>query len=704
MTPLEAGLSGYYEYWLVMFSVGVACLASYAALSLATRAGAAPENERLPWLSGGALMMGLAIWSMHFTGMLAFRLPIPVGYDPLLTLLSGLMASLGALVALRTACAPDATRRNLLRSGSVMGLGIVLMHYTGMAAMRMEPGIEYRLLPFVASIVIAMAASVGALLLIRHAIRPQGRFWQRPLAALAMGLAISGMHYTGMAAARFAPGSYCSATAGIDGHWLAAGVLICSVLAVAVALVTAVFDARLQRRTQELAQRLIRANGELADLHDLDPLTRLHNRNHVDRQLARALRRAELEGHTVALLYLDLDGFSPVNRSFGHGAGDQVLREVAARLRRLEAPHSLLARVGNDEYVMLIEPAPDADGLSRLASRLLEQLRPVMRVHGQELRLTGSLGIACAPEHDSGPQLVQKAQMAMAEAQRSGRNTYRTYRPEYDTGDREALEMIADLRRALATGSGLQLHYQPKVGSRDGRLHSVEALLRWQHPRHGAVSPERFVPLAERHGLIGELGDWVLREACRQSRAWLDAGLELRIAINISPRQFREPGLLDKILHGLRLQGLPPAALMLEITETSVMEDQSLARSTIAALAAAGLAIAIDDFGTGYSSLSRLRELPVQELKLDRSFLADLGSKPSAQAVIEAVVQLAHSLGMALVVEGVETARQAALLRDLQCDALQGFHYSPAVPGNELPRLTRLRGLRHPAWTTADAA
>ena len=339
-------MTGYYEYWLVIFSVGVACLASYAALSLATRAGAAPEADRLPWLSGGALMMGLAIWSMHFTGMLAFQLPIPIGYDPLLTVLSGLLASLGALFALRTACATDASSKSLWVSGTVMGLGIVLMHYIGMAAMRMQPGIEYRPLPFIASVVIAVAASVAALHLIRQAIRPQGRFWQRPLAAVAMGLAISAMHYTGMAAAEFAPGSYCSATTGIDGHWLAGGVLICSVLAVTVALVTAVFDARLQGRTQELAQRLTRATGELADLHDLDPLTRLHNRNHVDRQLARALRRAELEGHTVALLYLDMDGFSPVNRSFGHGAGDQVLREVAVRLRRLETPHSLLARVG----------------------------------------------------------------------------------------------------------------------------------------------------------------------------------------------------------------------------------------------------------------------------------------------------------------------------------------------------------------------
>lgn len=678
-------LTGSYSSALVLISLCVAILASYTALDMTGRIATAKGRAVPLWMVGGALAMGIGIWSMHFIGMLAFSLPVDLGYDIGLTAFSLLIAVLSSGFALWLVNQPQLPAWQLALGALIMGTGIACMHYTGMAALRMLPGIDYDPALFSASLAIAVGASAAALW-IAFRLRLHTPYVRqiRGLAAMLMGFAIVGMHYTGMAAANFPLGSYCGALAnGLQGNGLVYLVLITTLAVLAVALLTSVLDARMESRTAALAHSLTLANQELTQLALHDTLTGLPNRTLLADRIDQAIGKVAEQGGCFALMFIDLDGFKPVNDAFGHHVGDLLLKAVASRLRGHLHSQDTLARIGGDEFVLLVELREPEDAMD-VAVKQVNLVSRAFCVAEHELQLTASLGIVLYPGngHDQ-LELLRNADAAMYHAKSVGKNGYSFFDASMNSNARQQLQLLQDLRVALEQRQ-FRLHYQPKFDAQACVAIGAEALLRWEHPVHGLIPPDRFIGLAEKTGLIIAVGEWVLDEACRQMRLWLDEGYAgWRIAVNLSAIQFCHAGLVDSVARALQANGLPANRLTLEITESTAMHDADVSLNVLQRLADMGVDLSIDDFGTGYSSLMYLKRLPANELKIDRGFVRDLEQDSDDAAIITAIVALGQALGLRIVAEGVETEGQQAFLTHLGCDALQGYLLGQPVPPDQ---------------------
>ena len=683
-------MTGTYSQSLVVLSLLVAILASYTALDMAGRlATTEGRGARRWWLAGGAAAMGLGVWSMHFIGMLAFSLPIPVGYDLAITLYS-LAVSIGASAyALWLVSLPQLPTRRIVAGAVLLGLGIACMHYLGMSALRMQPGIDYHPGWFFLSILIAIGAA-GAALWIAFHLRHEGRrvVRLRVLASVIMGLAIVGMHYTGMAAASFPEGSVCGAVinGGIDAQWLAVLVIVTTLGTIGIALVASLFDRQMRLRTGLLARSLERANDKLVQAALHDPLTQLPNRSLLQDRIEQTLEKALRRGHRVAVMFCDLDGFKAVNDAYGHQLGDRLLVAVSERVARLLRPQDTLARLGGDEFVVVLAIDEPEDAVV-VAERIIASLSDPFLIEAAELQVSASLGIALYPEDaTSERELMGHADAAMYHTKQSGRNGYTFFTPSMQVSANRQLRLLQDLRRATERGE-LLLHYQPKFMASGAPAVGAEALLRWQHPELGLLGPDVFIPIAERSGLIVPIGEWVLDQACAQLRQWHDGGHpHWTMAVNLSPLQFAANGLLEMVKATLHRHGLAPERLTLEITETTAMKDVESSLLILNALTTLGVRIAIDDFGTGYSSLLYLKRMPATELKIDRAFVRELEESAEDAAIVASIVALGRSLQLQVVAEGVETAGQRDYLSDLGCDQLQGYHLGRPMPADEFLR------------------
>ncbi len=680
-------ISPTYDSQLVLFSLLVACLASYTALDLAGRIVTAKGRLAHAWLAGGAVAMGMGIWSMHFVGMLAFRLPMPLGYDPGITVLSLGIAIVASGFALRLVCQRELPWRRLAMGALVLGAAVASMHYTGMAAMRMQPGIVYVPWLVVLSVVIAVAAS-GAALWIAFRLRqhtPRVR-WLRMGAAVVMGAAIASMHYTGMAAAQFPLGSICgAATTGLPSASLPLPILLVTGCVLALALVTSLLDMRLELRTAMLAKALTEANQELAFLALHDKLTHLPNRALLDDRFRQAIQANARAGGSFAVLFVDLDGFKGINDSYGHHVGDCLLVEVARRLRAAMRAEDTVARVGGDEFVLLAGIS-DPEDAGVLAETLLASLREPVDVAGQQLHVSASIGIALYPtDGQEQGTLLTNGDAAMYHAKASGRNAYCFFARSMNAHARAKQLLLQDLRAAVKNDQ-LQLHYQPKFAAPAGPVLGAEALLRWRHPVHGLLGPDQFIPLAEKSGAIVEIGEWVLDEACRQLAVWHAAGNpHWSVAVNLSALQFCHAGMIASVAAALKRHAVPPHCLTLEITESTAMRDVEASLAILTQLDEMGVRIAIDDFGTGYSSLLYLKRIPASELKIDRGFVRELAEDSEDAAIVSAIVALGKTLNLRVVAEGVETSSQQTFLANLGCDALQGYLLGRPLPAAEFP-------------------
>jgi len=455
-------------------------------------------------------------------------------------------------------------------------------------------------------------------------------------------------------------------------------------LAVAIAMLSAWFDWRSRAHTRSLATSLNEANIQLRRQAFCDPLTALPNRLLFEERLHQTLQRVGRTPGAMAVLFIDLDGFKPINDSFGHAAGDVVLREVGARLLELAGTSGTAARIGGDEFLLLVPQPGGTEGAAAVAQQALQVLgRPYRLPNRGEVKLSCSIGIALFPEHGSTAKLIANADAAMYAAKRTGGSTYAFFEARMDLDVREQVEMQTELRLALERQQ-LKLYYQPKIHGASGQVTGVEALIRWDHPVRGLMSPEVFIPVAERFGLIGHIGNWVIEESCRQIRQWLDLGLRMRVAVNLSMHQLRQDDLVPRIRRALDAHRVDPALLTFEITESVAMEDTQTTMRSFGHLARIGASLSIDDFGTGYSSLAYLRKLPARQLKIDRGFVADVEHSSDALAVVDAVIKLAHALGLKVVAEGVETERQRDVLLGLRCDELQGYLFARPMPAQML--------------------
>ena len=667
-----------YDSWIVLLSFLIASFASYVALDLAKRVRTRDRAIAIGWWAAGSVTMGTGIWAMHFVGMLALKLPFAVGYDYVITTLSWFASVAVSAIALHIAGYQRLTSARLGGGALAMGAGICAMHYIGMHALKLEPGIQWDAGWVAVSAAIAVGASAVALMIfvaLRRLTGAQARIAQIG-AALVMGAAIAGMHYAGMAAAGFPADAVCLTAGQLRGDRLGLIVSVAALVLLTLTLFTSVLDARLQSRTAQLASSLRAANEELQQLAFRDPLTGLANRSLFDDRVTQAVERCRRESSSLAVLFVDLDGFKPVNDSFGHDVGDAVLREVARRLSAQARSIDTLARVGGDEFVLLLEDRPDVAVTAQVAQRIIDALLKPFAIGERGLQLSCSVGIAMYPTDGPPEQLMPHADSAMYAAKRSGGGSYAFFEPHMNAGVREQVELQRDLRAALEQGGQLELHYQPKVRSNGRVITGAEALVRWRHPARGLLAPGIFIPVAERFGLITALGGWVLEEACRQIAAWREQGLRMRVAINLSVHQLRQDDLVERIAQAMRRHAVDPALLTFEVTESVAMEDADSAMRVFERLGRLGVQLSIDDFGTGYSSLSYLRRLEAGQLKIDRSFVQDLETSADARAIVQAVVQLAHALELTVVAEGVETDGQRAVLQALRCDELQGFLFA----------------------------
>jgi len=675
-------LNGSYSPSLVVISICVAILASYTALDLVGRIATAQGRAVLLWRVGGAFAMGIGVWSMHFIGMLAFELPIELGYDLSITFLSLLIALLSSGFALWLVSQPSLPWAQLVLGALIMGAGISAMHYSGMAALRMQPGIVYDAALVAASLGIAGVASAAALW-IAFRLRRHGPYVRlaRGGAAVLMGFAIVGMHYTGMAAAGFADDSWCGAALdGLTGSGLAYFVLVTTLAVLAITLLTSVLDARMEAHTAQLSSSLSQANQELIKLALHDNLTGLPNRILLGDRIEQAMNQVAEQGGCFALMFIDLDGFKPVNDAFGHHMGDQLLRAVGERLRERLQVHDTLARIGGDEFVLLVS-LPDHNDAPRLAALQVELISRSFQVAEQILQVSASIGIAMYPGNGTDQhQLLMNADAAMYHAKSAGKNGYRFFDSSMNTNARKQLQLLQDLRLARQRGE-LRLFYQPKFDALSTAPIGAEALLRWQHPRLGLLSPDTFIQLAEKTGLIIDIGEWVLDEACRQMRLWAQLGFaHWRMAVNLSALQFGHTGLIASVADALHRHRLPAANLTLEITETTAMHDADSSLTVLRQLSEMGVDLSIDDFGTGYSSLMYLKRLPANELKIDRGFVRDLAHDSDDAAIITAIVALGKALDLRIVAEGVETTQQQDFLTRLGCNGLQGYLLGHPLP------------------------
>lgn len=421
------------------------------------------------------------------------------------------------------------------------------------------------------------------------------------------------------------------------------------------------------------------ARAEIARLAYHDILTGLPNRAQLRHLITTAIDACPAGSH-VALAFLDVDHFKDVNDTLGHAAGDELLVQLAQRLREHIGPQDMLGRLGGDEFVILL-PERNAQDAERVAAGITEALAAPLRLGSKLMPMSASIGISLYPDHATDiDTLMQQADAAMYMAKQAGRSTHRIFSAEMNGLTEQRLALVAALRRAVAEGA-LTLNYQPQIRSCDGAVHGVEALARWHDAALGDVSPAKFIPLAEECGLIEQIGLWSVREACRQMASWRRAGLDIpSVSVNLSPINFRNVTLAARLKDVLAEYELPPDALMLEITEGTFMQDGAAALETMHAIRALGIGLSVDDFGTGYSSLSRLAHLPIRELKIDRSFMRDIERDAGALAIATAVVRVGQGLGMTVVAEGVETEGQRKMLAELGCDVVQGFLYAPALP------------------------
>jgi diguanylate cyclase (GGDEF)-like protein len=447
---------------------------------------------------------------------------------------------------------------------------------------------------------------------------------------------------------------------------------------------------------RKLVKRSIEENRQLAQF---DTLTGLPNRRLFKDRALKALRKAQREHVPFATFFVDLDGFKRVNDTLGHGAGDELLCEVAKRLvsvvrcsdsvARLDEDDALtgVARLGGDEFALLLSALSDGLDADRVARRVLKALRVPIQVAGHEVVTTASVGIAIYPDDGVDVDtLLKNADAAMYCAKEQGRDNFQFYSALMNDESRRNLEVEERLRKALSR-EGLSVHYQPVRDVESGGVVAAEALVRWEDPELGSVSPAEFIPVAEDAGLIDLVGEWVLRTACAQSRTWQAAGLHpIRMAVNVSGHQVRKPGFVDKVRQILEETGLSAGQLELEITESTIMQEDERIDAAFEALDDMGIGLTLDDFGTGYSSLTYLRRFPISRVKIDRSFVEGIPDNAENLAVSGAIISMAHHLTMLVVGEGVETEEQAQALRELGCEELQGFLFSPAVSAREFVR------------------
>jgi diguanylate cyclase (GGDEF)-like protein len=646
--------------WLVAIAVLICGAGSWVTARLMLRALATTGFQRAGWCFLAAVAAAVAIWCTHFVAMLGFEPGVPIAFDPVLTITSLLIALAGALVGLAVAMS-GWTRAAPSVGGAIVGLAIVLMHYTGMIAYRVQGIVTWNHTYLIASVVLAVALSAVAM----HVAARRGASTSAVAAVLA--LAIASLHFTGMTAFQVTAMPLAGAFSDPSAlHALALAVTGMAFIIASSGLVSYLLDDSVRAESVEHLRTMA--------LNDM--LTGLPNRASFNERLDAEIDNARRGQTKLALIGIDLNRFKDINDLRGHHAGDEVLRILARRLQQVTGAGEFVARVGGDEFVAL-KRFTERDDLGDFVARLETELFRPIRYDDWEAVTGASLGVAVYPDDATTKSvLINNADLAMYRAKADIAHAVCFYEPAMDELARARRSLAAELRDALAHEQ-LSVHYQVQTAVPSGKISGYEALLRWQHPRLGAIPPSEFIPLAEENGLILAIGAWVMREACKRAATWEPP---YKVAVNVSPVQFAHADLSKLVADVLAETGLAPGRLELELTESALFADRERSLRVLQRIKAMGVHIALDDFGTGYSSLDTLRSFPFDKIKLDRSFVSEADKNRQATAIIRAVLALGKSLGIPVLAEGIETRDQLALLSQEGCDEVQGYLFGRPVP------------------------
>ena len=657
-----------YEHdWRGLLLAALVCVVgSVISMRLFARTRRTTGAKRAHWLFLSAVVCGSTIWTTHFVAMLGYEPPVQHAYDPVMTLAS-LFIAIGASLTGFVITSSTRTSPLIEFGGAIVGLGIVAMHFTGMYAFRMTGHFEWDTTTVVASAV--FGTFFGAVAMNRIA-RPVTRFCKYG-SSVALVLAIVTMHFTAMGAFTIVY----DPSLPVPPSMIPNGVLLIGVMAVmSMVLGTGMSTHVLDNFAQADAVRHYR---HLA-MHDA--ATGLPNRSALATTLQSMIAADANDNSRTAVVAIDLDRFKEINDVHGHAAGDQMLRAVASSLSQATGAGEYVARIGGDEFVALKRGIYTIGEARDFAERLRAAICEPLHEDGLILTVGASVGICVYPDHGrETAELLTRADLAMYRAKQSSTSKTCLYDASMDEASRTRSALAIELRQALDRNE-LELYYQPQNDVATGRLIGFEALLRWNHPVRGMVSPVDFIPIAEDTGLIVPIGEWVVRRACVDAASW---SKPLKVAVNVSPIQFTQSD-LPKIVHEALLDsGLAAARLELEITETSIIADQQHALHVVRQLKSYGVKIAMDDYGTGYSSLSTLQTFPFDKIKIDRSFVNSLDSSEQSAAIVRATIIMAKSLKIPVLAEGVETAAHLAFLQREHCGEAQGYFFSKPVPAAE---------------------
>lgn len=656
-----------HNIWLVIVAALNCAAGSWVTARLFLRTANTSGAQRIGWLFLAALTAGVAIWCTHFIAMLGFDAGVPVDFEPGLTAVSLIVAVVGSTAGLVIA-GSGLSRFTPVLGGAVVGLSIAAMHYTGMMAYRVQGLVSWDVPFLVASIVLSVGFAAAAL---HYGMQPHKHACNIMAGLLALG--ITALHFTGMTAFNVQPMLVDGAVSNSDAlQALALAVAGMALVIVGAGFASFLIDDSMRAETYEQLRRMAMN----------DTLTGLPNRTKFNKRLDREIEQARQKGGKVALIGIDLNRFKEINDLRGHNAGDEVLRVLGWRMKELLSPErgEFVARTGGDEFTAICR-SDDAEAISEFIARLQAALFKPIRIEESDVVAGGSFGVAIWPDDAADKaSLINNADLAMYRAKADPVQKVRFYERSMDDTVRARRALAADLRDAVSQNQ-LSIHYQVQTSVSTGRIRGYEALLRWEHPQLGLIQPAEFIPLAEEHGMILQIGEWVLRKACADAVTWTPP---YKVAVNVSAVQFAHADLAQLVMSTLVETGLSPERLELELTETTIFADKERALHQLRQIKALGVGIALDDFGTGYSSLDTLRSFPFDRIKIDRSFFGSATTSAQAVPIIRAVLGLGKSFNIPVLAEGIETFEQLSMLNSEGCDEAQGFLLGRPAPLDQI--------------------
>jgi diguanylate cyclase (GGDEF)-like protein len=685
-----------HDLFLMALAYGVVCAACFATLDISERVTQVENHHsRQRWQVLGALCLAGGVWAMHFIAMLAMEVPMAMSYDLPVTIVSLLIALIAGAIAIKTITRETLRPLTGLFSAIGIGLGVAVMHYLGMSALRSAAVQYYQPGPFALSILLAIFSSGALLLSARYLRQSSGMFHQlhKYGASTLLGAGLLGTHMLGMWSFNLVMPAHVGLHSAPPENGLQLGLTIAviTLLIIGGSISAALADKKLQskesdlRRVNLLLSQLDQARVSLQQVAHYDPLTNLINRRGFNQIFAERLMEHSTNGNMLAVMFLDIDHFKRINDSLGHDAGDELLKVIAERIRSATRVQDVVSRFGGDEFCILIS-LHNREEAGHLASRVMQKMKEPIVLAGRRMVMTTSIGISVFPaDGETCDELLKHADLALYQSKGNGRNRLNFFSPQLKTQANLELHLEEQLRGALREGTGLQLYYQPIVDLRSGQVAKLEALVRWEHPLHGLLTPDRFIRIAEANGLIVELDNWVLRRACRDLTELAHAGLDkLIIAVNWSAFNLSRPDLVAEVHGVLKEMNIAPSRLELEVTENALMCNISKAITQLRHIRGLGMSLSIDDFGSGYSSLAYLKRLPLDTVKIDRSFIVDTLMSPQDMEIVQAIIVMAHTLHLKVVAEGVETSEQLDYVKRYGCDYVQGNLFNKPRPLGEL--------------------